>query len=218
MIITGSVLLLAALGLLLYNSAAERRAEASANQIYALLKEARAQAAASVREPADDGPLETLPSPSEDLEEIPDYRLNPNMDMPTVSMDGSLYLGTLDIAAIEKSLPVMKEWSYAGLQYAPGRYAGSVYLNNMVIAAHNFTAHFGEIGRLVQGDEVIFTDVEGNVFKYRVLGIEILKPDEAERMTAGEWDLSLFTCTYGNAQRVTVRCELIEDIPFLAGS
>ena len=40
-----------------------------------------------------------------------------------------------------------------------------------------------------------------------VAGIEILKPEEVDDMTSGQWPLTLFTCTYGGASRVTVRCE-----------
>lgn len=213
-IMTGSVLLLAALSLSLYNISAEQKADISADQIYVQIEEARKLPEKSVPSMPDNKPFEAVPT--EELEDIPDYILNPNMDMPTTTISESFYIGTLDIPAIDKSLPIMKEWSYDGLLYAPGRYAGSIYLNNMVIAAHNYMAHFGAIKNLSQGDEVVFTDVDGNIFKYRVLGIEILNPDEIEEMTTGDWDLTLFTCTYGGAQRVTVRCELTEDIPISA--
>jgi len=39
---------------------------------------------------------------------------------------------------------------------------------------------------------------------------EVLLPTAVEEMTAGEWDLTLFTCTLGGRSRVTVRCELVE--------
>ena len=139
---------------------------------------------------------------------IPDYVLNPDMDMPVVEIDGNMYIGILKIPALDLELPVMSEWSYPGLKTAPCRYAGSAYLNNLVIAAHNYSAHFGRIKNLSAGDEVIFSDAAGNVFKYRVGGTETLSPYAVPEMTDGEWDLTLFTCTIGGRQRVTVRCEL----------
>ena len=75
-------------------------------------------------------------NPSE--EEIPDYILNPEMDMPTQEIDGQDYIGTLVIESLGLSLPIISEWSYPRLQIAPCRYAGSAYLDNMVIAAHNY--------------------------------------------------------------------------------
>ena len=133
------------------------------------------------------------------------------MDMPTQEIDGQNYIGTLQIEALELSLPVISEWSYSRLQIAPCRYAGSVYMDNMVIAAHNYTSHFGRLKELSQGDAVTFTDIDGNIFRYRVTEIETLQPYSVKEMTSGDWDLTLFTCTIGGRTRVTVRCERVTD-------
>ena len=148
-------------------------------------------------------------NPSE--EEIPDYILNPEMDMPTQEIDGQDYIGTLVIESLGLSLPIISEWSYPRLQIAPCRYAGSAYLNNMVIAAHNYKSHFGHLKNLSQGDTVTFTDIDGNVFNYQVVEIETLSPYSIQEMTSGDWDLTLFTCTIGGQARVTIRCECVEN-------
>lgn len=144
-------------------------------------------------------------------EEVPDYILNPRMDMPTQEIEGQNYIGTLQIDALELSLPVISEWSYSRLQVAPCRYTGSVYMDNMVIAAHNYTSHFGRLKELSQGDAVTFTDIDGNVFRYQVTEIETLQPSSVKEMTSGDWDMTLFTCTIGGRTRVTVRCERTAD-------
>jgi sortase A len=36
---------------------------------------------------------------------------------------------------------------------------------------------------------------------------DILDPYAVEEMTAGNYDLALFTCTYGGKSRVTVYCD-----------
>ena len=89
---------------------------------------------------------------------------------------------------------------------SPCRCKGSAYLNNMILAAHNYTKHFGPIRRLLPGDEVIFTDVDGNIFDYSVAELEQLEGTDVDEMEAGEWDLTLFTCTLGGQYRITVRC------------
>lgn len=142
--------------------------------------------------------------------EIPDYILHPEMDMPTQEIDGRHYIGTLEIASLGLSLPVLSEWSYPGLRIAPCRYSGSAYQHNLVIAAHNYTSHFGRLKNLSQGDSVTFTDIDGNLFFYQVAEIETLNPHSVEEMTSGDWDLTLFTCTIGGQSRVTVRCENVE--------
>ena len=144
------------------------------------------------------------------LIQIPDYLLNPEMEMPEVSLpelEEAGCIGILEIPSINIKLPVLSTWSYSLLKKAPCRYTGSIYLDNMVIAAHNSDAHFKKISNLQEGDIVTFTDAVGNVFTYTVAGIELLQPDEVENMTNGQWPLTLFTCTYGGASRVTVRCE-----------
>ena len=59
---------------------------------------------------------------------------------------------------------------------------------------------------MIPGEIITFTDMDGNVFFYEVAEIEILDPYAKEEMLSGEWDLTLFTCTYGGQERVTVRC------------
>ena len=142
---------------------------------------------------------------------VPDYVLNPEMDMPEEQIDGQTYIGVLEIPALSLSLPVISAWSYPNLKIAPCRYAGSVYLDNMVIAAHNYQSHFGKLETLSQNDEVSFTDMDGNVFAYKVAEIETLSPYAIKEMTAGDWDLTLFTCTVGGQSRMAVRCEHMQD-------
>ena len=142
--------------------------------------------------------------------QIPDYQLNPEMEMPEVmleELDGAACIGVLEIPEIDLKLPVLSEWSYPLLKKAPCRYSGSAYLDNLVIAAHNYRTHFGKLKELEMGDEVIFTDAAGNRFEYKVAVVEALTPQSVEDMTSGEWALSLFTCTLDGKNRVTVRCD-----------
>lgn len=145
-----------------------------------------------------------------DEQKIPDYILNPDMEMPTVEVDGHDYIGTLDIPSLQLSLPVMNDWSYPQLKISPCRYAGTAYQSGFVIAGHNYRRHFGLLSCLAAGDCVIFTDVDGNMFYYQVEEIQILEPAEIEDMITGDWDLSLFTCTLGGRTRLTVRCDKCE--------
>ncbi len=124
-----------------------------------------------------------------------------------IDIDGKKYVGILTIPKLSLELPVMKELSSAGLKSAPCRYCGSIINDNMVIAAHNYQTHFGNMNKLVIDDEIYFTEVNGKVIRYRVAEKETLKPYEIERMTESDYDLTLFTCTIGGRLRVTVRCE-----------
>ena len=95
------------------------------------------------------------------------------------------------------------------MKTAPCRFTGSAYTDDLVLMAHNYERHFGRLKDLGVGDAVRFTDMDQNVFSYRVEAVELLQAEDVENMTAGEWPLTLFTCTVGGAYRVTVRCERI---------
>lgn len=145
----------------------------------------------------------------EEVVSIPDYLLRPTMDMPVEIVDGIAYVGVLEIPTFQLTLPVISETTKSALKIAPCRYTGSAYLDNLVIGAHNYAAHFRKIRDLNYGDIVTFTDIDGNVFSYEVANIEVLQPDQIEEMCSGEWPLSLYTCTPGGQSRVTVRCEKV---------
>ena len=141
---------------------------------------------------------------------VPDYILNPGMEMPTIEIDGNLYVGTLLFPALDLDLPVMSNWSYQGLKISPCIYSGSIYNGNAVIAAHNYVSHFGRISVLEPGDTVYFTDVDGNVFRYEIIVQEVLAPTAITEMIDSRADLTLFTCTISGSSRFTLRCKLIE--------
>lgn len=138
---------------------------------------------------------------------LPLYLLDPGREMPEKVMEGKGYIGMLEIPSLGRKLPVMSVWTEENLQKAPCRYSGSAYMQNLVIAGHNYRAHFSGIGNLKKGDSVIFTDMDGNRFFYEVSEIEILEAEETERMTENWWALTLFTCTAGGQRRIAVRCD-----------
>lgn len=193
----GLLLIAAALALAAYNVIDAQRAARSAAQALEALSQTTAVSAAEPEEASADN--------------APAYLADPEMPMPTVSFDGNDYIGRVDIPSLGLSLPVISEWSYPRLKIAPCRYTGSAYLDNLIIAAHNYSSHFGNLNRLNTGDTVTFTDVDGNQFTYAVSLIEDLPGTAIEEMQAGEWDLTLFTCTLGGRSRVTVRCERTGD-------
>ena len=148
---------------------------------------------------------------TEKKELVPEYVKNPEMEMPTVEVNGQECVGMIEIPALGLKLSVISEWSDAKLKKAPCRYSGSAYLKNMIIAGHNYRTHFSGIKRLNPGDSVVFTDADGNVFSYEVAEIETVGGYDIEKMEAGDWDLTLFTCTNKGKARAAVRCREIEE-------
>lgn len=179
----GAVLILAALLLLLYNRSEDRRAGQEAES---LLEDVRSSMAAN----ADPDPQE------EPVEEI--------------TYD---YAGVIAIPNLSLELPVIDQWSYARLKVAPCRQSGAAADGDLVIAAHNYKSHFGYLDRLEPGASVIFTDMEGTVYRYAVEGIRQLAPEDAEDVSSvfsSEYPLVLYTCTPGGKARVAVFCRWAE--------
>lgn len=197
----GSLMMGAALSLTGYNLWDERRAEEESNQVLERLYLAD-EALAEPRTAG--GRLEDITGGAEN---VPDYVLNPDMPMPAVTVDGRQYIGVLTVPSLSLSLPVMSEWSYDNLKIAPCRYQGSAYKEDLIVAGHNYRKHFSPLKTLPIGAEIQFTDVDGNQFLYQVADLEVLDKMDVEEMETGDWDLTLFTCTYGGQTRFTVRCE-----------
>ena len=198
LISTGLLLLAAALLLVGYNLYDEYRAGQTANHVLEALQQ-------QMPEPISDD-LRTTENSILEQTELPDYILNPDMEMPTQEMEGNDYIGVLEISSLELSLPVMNEWSYPRLKLAPCRYSGSAYTGNLVIAAHNYRTHFGPIKNLTVGAQVTFTDVKGRRFSYEVSAVETIEATSVEDAVSNAWDLTLITCTPGGQARVAVRC------------
>lgn len=180
----GAVLVLAALSLFAYNSYEDKKAGEASDALLSGVESA-------IRENGD----------------LSDY----DLDMTVVGIDGYNCIGCLTIPALRLELPVISEWSYANLQAAPCRYTGSAATDDLVIAAHNYREHFGSLSKISPGDEVYFMDMNGKLYSYQVVEVDVLNPIAVEEMTSGEYDLTLFTCTYGGQSRTTVRCDRITE-------
>lgn len=188
--ILGTALILAALSLFIWNQQEGIKAGDSTDRILPQVLEQ----------------IEKM-NDADGVEDEPDYPDPYSLTMTETEIDGYTYVGYLSIPSIELELPVMSDWDYARLKISPCRYAGSTKSGDLVICAHNYTRHFGPIRNLVPDDLVFFNDMDGMTWQYKVVAVDILSPTDIENMTAGDYDLTLFTCTYGGQSRVAVRCE-----------
>ncbi len=198
----GTVLLGMALSLFLYNTAEARQAkEASISLLPQLLREIQEEHTA----PTEPTLPPILPGTPEEFIDPAAY------EMKVADIDGHGYIGFLSIPDLALELPVMSDWDYRKLQIAPCRYSGNLLSGDLVLMAHNYNAHFGKLNQLTPGARLSFTDMDGQVTRYEVVAVEVLPPNAIEDMVAGDFDLTLFTCTYGGRSRVTVRCDRVAE-------
>lgn len=187
LVMIGAVLLIAALLLFVYNRNEDSRAGEEAADILS-----------EVQTAIDEGNKEVI-------DETQEQKI-----MPTVHINGHDYIGYLNITDLGLELPVMADWDYNRLKRAPCRHFGTTYNDDLVIAAHNYKKHFGLIDTLPMGSEVTFTDMDGVVNRYAVREIIERNPNEVAEVRDSQWDLILYTCTYGGKVRIVVGCERVE--------
>lgn len=135
-------------------------------------------------------------------------------EMPTMTVDGYECIGTVEIPSLDLRLPVLSNWDNDLLRVSPCRYAGSYWADDMVVCGSNYSTHFGPITGCEPGMDVYFTNVDGLQIHYRVSNVETVSASDVEKMTANDknssstsdWDLTLFTRTFGGSERCAVRC------------
>ncbi|MDR0468800.1 MAG: sortase [Peptococcaceae bacterium] len=199
LIIAGLAAILAASAIWLYNDMEERRVAEYSRQQAEVLLNAIAGGVPVDGKTGDRGLVADARAGDEPFSDILD-------DLSYVLLDEEAYMGVLRIPKLNLILPVNVTWSYPALKKTPCRYAGTIEKGDIVIAAHNYNTHFGNINTLAEGDPVIFTDVEGGVYHYYAAYIETVQPSDTYSVVNSAYDLTFFTCTYGGQARVVVRC------------
>ena len=214
LLLTGGLLFLAAaLFLAGRNLLEEYHAARSAQELTMEIENYRSEKSTTT---SLDFPLQTDPDTQKNVSETPpapkektSVPQEQSQETPP-SFDPSDFLGTLEIPSKDLVLPVFKDWSYELLQISPCRYDGALSENNLILLAHNYWHHFTKIKELHPGDSVSFTDMSNQTFFYEVQEISILDPDKPQDLYAGNWDLTLFTCTRNGTARSAVKCRKLQ--------
>ena len=199
-ILLGALCLLGAVGVVVYNRwEAENASQVTRTLLQEFQALPNARPSGGIGEAAQEAELSGTEEPT-----MPG-------EMATVLLDGYDCIGLLNIPVLELELPVLTDWSYQKLRKAPCLYYGTYYEPDFVIAAHNYASHFGRLSQLRPGDLVMFTDVHGVVRYYEVVLLETLPKEATKEMITSGFDLSLYTCTPGGSNRVTVRCKAVKE-------
>lgn len=230
LVITGTLMLLSAVGLCLYNhyesEEAYKKSQIALNGIKQLIPELPDESEMTIEERArkEEEEFEIMagddlfkaydlehgiePDPTLYLDYDPDAE---PYEMPVIEYDTLWYCGYITLPSLDLELPVLDGWSYSNLNIAPCCYEGSPETKDFIIIAHNYNDHFGQIGNLNTDDEIIFTDCDGKRYKYTVSYTEYIDGYNVGQMSENKnsaWDLTLFTCTLNGQSRVTVRAKL----------
>lgn len=198
----GTMLILSALFLCIYNIRQDQKASKGSHKILYQLKAVIPQPTANEADtPSKDKPFA---NPADDL--FAPYETE--QEAKPIEIDGVYYCGIITIPSLDIELPVADSWSYTALKISPCRYSGGIGTKDIIIAAHNFSSHFGRISELNAQDEIIFTDTNGTQHHFRtylILNIDGYDIDEMFSGSSEDWDLTIFTCTLSGKSRVAVR-------------
>lgn len=218
-ILLGLGMLLGALLLYLHNEQEEQQVQQSVELYLPQIKDAIAEhmeeqvmIQESLQSETDQTESPELPQSEQSAEAVipidPDYY---STEMTVEIFDGYGFVGYLTIPSLNLELPVLSELDDELLKLSPCRFYGSTKTDDLVIGAHNYTRLFAKIWRLHVGDEVQFTDMDGKIWYYRLAEKLTLKATDGQILNNGEYPLTLFTCTYVGADRVTLRFDLIKE-------
>lgn len=204
----GSLMIVSALSLALYNIRSDKKSGEYAQELLVKIKEELPVTSMAVTE------ITT------DEEEYSFFDQYISRDDPTyyeqpqeavINIDGDFYSGIVSIPTLSLELPVYRDLDYENLKYSPCRYKGSVAEGNIIIAAHNYSSHFGHIDNMISGDRIYFTDAQGMVYEYEVITTEVVDGTDIDAMEAGseEWDMTIFTCNLSGMSRIAVRATAV---------
>lgn len=195
-IIMGVICLILSVGFVFFNHFEDKKAQEASQNVLSSAQLAIEEQVHAWQPEIEENVQNVRKAESEEQERI----------MSTISVDGYDCIGILSIPVLELELPVFTDWSYEKLKIAPCHYYGSNMSGDFVIAGHNYKAHFGRLSELQPQDLIVFTDAEGTVHQYEVFLLETLAANATKEMISSGFDLSLYTCTPGGSNRVTVRC------------
>lgn len=149
----------------------------------------------------------TSPQIPEEAAPTPEQTPTP---MPETTYSGYSMVGRLSIPSIGVQLPILSSWSDDLLKVAPCRYSGTAEGGDLILLGHNYKAHFKNLARLVPGNEVEFTSVDGTIYRYTVDAVDTIRGTDVDKL-ASDHELNIFTCTLDRVHRTVVRCHLVDN-------
>lgn len=142
--------------------------------------------------------LETLlPEPQgAAIEERKDNR------MPMLSLEGTDFVGIIEMPRYQSTLPVCADLGQV-TKY-PCRFDGSIYDRTMQIGATTQVGQYDFYREISVGDEVYFTDMEGNRYTYTVTDLRYAK--KVDKSTLEQAALTLFIKNIYDFEYLIVYC------------
>ena len=142
-----------------------------------------------------------LPKPQD---AVPEARRDNTMSV--LSVDGTDFVGMIEIPRYGSVLPVGAKWGKSS-KY-PCRFDGSVYDGTLQIGATTQKGQYDFYRDLSVGDTVVYTDMEGNRYTYRITSLRYEKHADQAALQREEAALTLFIKNIYSFEYLIISCDV----------
>ena len=136
---------------------------------------------------------------------IPEERSDNTMSV--LSIDGTDYVGILEIPRYGSTLPVCADWGEVTKH--PCCLKGSIYDGTMQVGGTSQKGQYDFYREISAGDLVYFTDMEGNRYSYAVTDICYEKHADQAALQSQEAALTLFIKNVFGFEYIVVFCNTL---------
>lgn len=137
---------------------------------------------------------------------VPEARRDSKMAI--LSLDGTDFVGILEIPRCGSSLPICADWG--AISKYPCRLSGSVHDGTMQIGGTSQKGQYDFYREISVGDAIYFTDMEGNRYSYTVTGIRYEKHADQTALLGEEASLTLFIKNLYAFEYIVIFCNTLE--------
>ena len=126
--------------------------------------------------------------------------------MSTLSIDGTDFVGLLEVPRYGSALPVCAHWGMPS-RY-PCRFSGSIYDRTMQIGGTSQKGQYDFYREISAGDTVFFTDMEGKRYAYTVSDVRYEKSADQAALRRKESALTLFIQNVYAREYIVIFCDV----------
>lgn len=127
-------------------------------------------------------------------------------DMPALSLEGTDFVGILEMPRHGSILPVCGEWGR--ISRYPCCFQGSVYDGSLQIGGTSRKDQYDFYREISVGDAVFFTDMTGNRYGYTVKDIHYARRADQTALNREEADLTLFVKNVYAFEWILIFCDV----------
>ena len=142
------------------------------------------------------------------IPEIQNTALEERQDnnMAVMCLDGTDYVGILEFPIYDSALPVCDDWGSP--DQSPCRLGGSIYDGTIQIGATSQPGQYDYFRQISVGDQVFFTEMEGNRYALAVSDLRYAKHADQTALGRSDAQLTLFIKNIYAFEYLIVSCDI----------